>query len=282
MTTDMTTSRLIILSNMSEQVRHDSEGRADCLSSPQSKVGVMATKWETLAAELRYKIQSGEIRDFLPSESELADMTDASRGTVRAALKALQAEGLITASQGQRSQVKRRKRYQWIMHAWEKAHTTSEDAWAATVRRQGGEPQAHITVLVELPGAEIRDALKIEVDESVVVRRRVRSIDGRPHQLADSYFPLWIGQQHPIFMDPRDVSAPGGLLAASGLPQARFEDRIEARMPTEDEAQRLGVTRTTPLLVHHRTGFMADGRAVRYMVTSMAADSVEVIYEVPA
>jgi GntR family transcriptional regulator len=37
----------------------------------------------------------------------------------------------------------------------------------------------------------------------------------------------------------------------------------------------------TPLLVHTRAGYDAQGRPVRHMITRMAADRVEVTYDLP-
>jgi GntR family transcriptional regulator len=53
-------------------------------------------------------------------------------------------------------------------------------------------------------------------------------------------------------------------------------------MPSAEEAQRLMMAPGTPLLVHTRVGYDAEGRPVRYMVSRMAADRVEVSYDLDA
>ena len=53
-------------------------------------------------------------------------------------------------------------------------------------------------------------------------------------------------------------------------------------MPTDEEARLLRMPAGTPLIVHRRTGFHADGRPLRYMVTRMAADRVRISYDVEA
>lgn len=51
--------------------------------------------YEQLAAILRAKIASGEIKDMLPSESYLQQEHGVSRGTVRHAIEILASEGLV-------------------------------------------------------------------------------------------------------------------------------------------------------------------------------------------
>lgn len=242
----------------------------------------MEAKWETLARVLREDIAAGHLTGELPSEAELGAEHGLSRGTVRKALETLEGEGLITSSQGQKRRVRETDRWCWPMHRWESQHSQAEDAWAVSIRAQGGTPNTEVSVSVEPASPEVAKALRVKEGEPVAVRRRVRSVNGEPHQLADSYFPYSLAQEHPVFLAPGDQSAPGGLLASAGLAQARFADRIEARMPAPEEVRMLRLQPGTPLLVHHRTGYTADDRAVRHMVTRMGADRVEVSYELNA
>lgn len=242
----------------------------------------ISTKHEQLAAALRKRISDGVYQDELPSDAALMSEFGYSRATVRQAFTALENEGLIVARSGMRRRVSRPQRWNWPMTTWEKAHNSSEDAWAASIREQGGEPSASVSVRIDVAEPDVAAALQIEPGANVLVRARVRSVNGEPHQLADSYFPHWLMEQHPIFSQPGDLSAPGGLLASVGLPQARYLDEINARMPTPDETQLLGVARGVPLIVHTRTGYHADGRPLRHMITRMAADRVHVQYELDA
>lgn len=238
-------------------------------------------KYERLARVIRDSL--GEPGSSLPSEAELMELYDEKRHTVRAALGALEAQGLITSSQGARRTVRKVKRWRWQMSAWEKAHRDSAaDAWSHTIREQGGEPYNDIQlVTIEAP-AEVAEALAIDEGTVIQARHRIRHVDGEPHQFSDSYFPPFVTEGSPLFHQPGDVAAPGGLLAASGYPQARFHDTLTARMPTSEEAQTLRMHAGTPLLVHTRVGYDADGRPLRYMATRMAADRVEITYDLDA
>lgn len=64
-------------------------------------------KFVQIADSLRGRIRSGEFQpgEYLRSEKDLADEYDVAPATVRRALRALKAEGLITTEQGVRAQV---------------------------------------------------------------------------------------------------------------------------------------------------------------------------------
>lgn len=234
-------------------------------------------KYERIARMIRADLPDpGEV---IPSESMLQEQYGVSRSTVRQALDALETEGLISSSQGSRRIVRDGKRWCWEMSTWEKTHRADADAWALNIQAQGGQPDSIIQVSVVAAPSDVASALEVEEGESVVARLRVRMVDGQPHQLSDSYFPRWLTDANPVFTDPGDQAAPGGLLAASGHPQTRVHDSIAARMPSADEARALLITPTTPLLVHSRTGYDKDGRPVRHMVSRMAADRVEISYD---
>jgi GntR family transcriptional regulator len=220
--------------------------------------------------------------DPLPSEAELMDEYDVSRNTIRRALAALEAEGLISSSQGSRRIVRDSHRWHWSMSEWERAHSNDGDAWANTIRAQGGKPDNDLQIVAEQASAEVASALGIEEGAAIQARHRMRSVNGEPHQLSDSYFPPFVTDDNELFWRPTDLGVQGGLLAATGHAQVRWHDTLTARMPRADEAQRLRMAPGTPLLVHTRIGYDKDDRPVRYMVTRMAADRVEVSYDLEA
>jgi GntR family transcriptional regulator len=72
-------------------------------STPRSpRAPVRTLRYEEIAAAVRARIESGDFRTgrLLPSESELSSEYRASRVTVRRALEALRAEGLVNSRQG--------------------------------------------------------------------------------------------------------------------------------------------------------------------------------------
>ncbi len=237
-------------------------------------------KHERVSRLLRESL--GEPGSVLPSESQLMERFGVSRATVRQALATLEAEGLITSSQGNRRTVRGSKLWCWPMSEWERAHSNDGDAWANTIRAQGGDPDNDMQIVTIQAPADVAKALNIAPGTPIQARFRLRSVDGEPHQLSSSYFPPFVTEGNDLFWDPGDLGVPGGLLAATGHRQKRWHDTMTARMPNAEEAQRLRMAPGTPLLVHTRVGFDAENRPVRYMVTHMAADRVEVSYDLEA
>ena len=218
----------------------------------------------------------------LPSEADLIERYKVARGTVRQALATLEAEGLITSSQGNLRTVRDARRWRWDMSTWERSHRPEADAWTATVKDQGGQ-NAESSIRVEFVAAseDVAAALDLAAGTPLITRSRVHTIDGDPHQLSDSFYPPWVTQGCDLYTQPSNVFAPGGLLAASGHPQVRFHDTLTARPPSADEAARLRMPSGTPLLIHTRTGYDDQDRPVRHIITRMAADRVEVSYDLP-
>lgn len=239
----------------------------------------VGSKHEVVAAEIRRRIEQSIYTDLMPSESQLMTEFAVSRSTARQAFTTLENEGLVVARSGALRRVASHRRLHWSMTSWEPGHRADEDAWAASVREQGREPTWTVAVHVEQASAEVAEALGVEADSPVTVRRRIRFVDGEVHHLSESYFPEWLTREHPVFTRPYGLTAAGGVLASVGIIQRRFLDEMTARMPTPDEARQFRIGRGVPLLIHTRTGFEESGRAVRHMVTRMTADRIRVTYE---
>ncbi|MEW1843231.1 GntR family transcriptional regulator [Nonomuraea angiospora] len=242
--------------------------------------------YERVADTLRTSIERGELApgNTVPPEQELADRHGVSRQTVRQALQQLTNEGLLSSGRGRGRTVRSQTRLRWRLSHFEHraSHRADADAWAAEVQDQGRVPLQEVSVGLEIPPKAVAERLNLDPDQDiVVVRRRVRYVDDVPFQLADSYFPEDLARGTAL-MRPKNVSAPGGLLASIGHPQRRLVDEIQVRMPTRDESARLGLPAGTPVAEHMRTGYDAEGRPVRVMVTVAPGDRHTLVYELDA
>ena len=103
-------------------------------------------------------------------------------------------------------------------------------------------------------------------------------MDGRLVQLADSFFPYELVKDTEL-MNPGKVHIRGGVLARHGIYQVRLRDEITPKMPTPEEAERLRVGRGVPVNEVVRTGYVADGTAVRVMRTLAPGDSNVIVVE---
>jgi DNA-binding GntR family transcriptional regulator len=245
--------------------------------------------YEQVADTLRRQIDRSEYGpgEALPSEADLVTTYGVSRDTVRKALAQLTQEGLITSGQGRTRQVRQYAPLRWELGTVERHNNDDTpdpagDPWSAEVRRQGRRPHETVELGIVVPPPRVAELLGLLPDKDVVVlRKRVRFVDDRPYQLADSYFPESLVRGTPL-MEPRSVHVPGGVLASIGHPQARYRDEIAVRMPTRSESDRLDLPAGTPVAEVTRTGYAADGTALRVMVSVAPGDRHVIVYELDA
>ncbi|MGH3341383.1 MAG: GntR family transcriptional regulator [Carbonactinosporaceae bacterium] len=246
--------------------------------------------YEQVADSLRTAITRRELApgDALPSEAELRERHSVSRDTVRKALAQLTQEGLLTGGQGRIRYVRSYAPLRWPLSSFESrsqheaSSDSSLDAWSTEVKNQGRRPAETIEVGIVLPPNKVAERLQLNAaEDSVVVRKRVRYADDKPYQLADSYFPEPL-VRGTLLMEPRSVSAPGGVLASIGHVQVRYVDEISIRMPTKAESERLDLPVGTPVAEVVRTGFADDGTPLRVMVSIAPGDRNILVYELDA
>jgi DNA-binding GntR family transcriptional regulator len=247
---------------------------------------------EQVADQIRQLIEEGQLQPGarLDREDVLAKRYDVSRHTVRQALQELTAEGLLASSRGQGRVVRsyKDKPLTWHLSAYEsRAHHVEAgfpdaDQWDTEVLEQGLEPNQAVEVSIVEPSPHVAERLRVtDPGDTIVMRRRIRRADGIPFQLADSFFRESL-IRGTLLMKPRNVSAPGGILAAIGHPQTRYRDEITIRMPTKGEASILELPPGTPVAEVTRIGYAQDGTPLRVMVTIAPGDRNTLVYETDA
>jgi DNA-binding GntR family transcriptional regulator len=71
------------------------------------------------------------------------------------------------------------------------------------------------------------------------------------------------------------------ILAEAGYGQVYDIDEIITRMPTPAEIERLSIPAGTPVAEHIRTGYTAENRPVRVMVSIVPGDTLILQYTIP-
>lgn len=246
--------------------------------------------WEDVADGLRNSITSGEYEagETLPSEKELAGQYEVSRDTVRRALGRLTQEGILTTGRGRLGRrVRMNNPITFNAVPSESRERIGErlalgrDAWVADAADQGREADQSIAVAIEAAALFVADHLALEAGELVAVRRRLRTIDGEPHNLNDTYYPRDISR-NTLIEEPANV--PQGTIALMremGYEQDRYRDELQTRMPTPEEAERLQIPPGVPVLIQYRTGYMKE-RPVKLTVTIWPGDRTNLVYDIPA
>jgi DNA-binding GntR family transcriptional regulator len=161
------------------------------------------------------------------------------------------------------------------------AHLTTSDAWETDIERQGHDPtRQDLEVERITPPDNVATRLNLDPRTDIaVVRRHVRYIDGKPAILSDDYFDERIVRGTEL-AEPEDTKREN-ILAEAGYEQVYDTDEIITRMPTPAEVARLAISPGTPVAEHIRTGYTADNRPVRVMVSIIPGDTLILQYTIP-
>jgi GntR family transcriptional regulator len=248
-------------------------------------------KYRTIADEWRDKIESGELGpgSQLPTESELIEQHEASRNTIRDAVKWLIARGLVETRPGQGTFVPK-KHDPFIT-------TLSEDPETGFGGGEGIAYMAEVTaskrtpwasepqVEVQLAAGEVGAELQLEETAPVVSRHQQRYIDETPWSLQTSFYPMQLVERGALLLIRPTNIEPGAvsyLKETVGIEQARYRDRITVRPPNEKEAGffKLPDDGRVAVFVTYRTAFDKAGHPFRLTVSVFPADRNQFVINV--
>jgi GntR family transcriptional regulator len=215
----------------------------------------MPARHEEIADELRRAIDREEytVGSRLPGETDLAAHYGVSRGTVRQAVAALTAEGLIGSRQGARRVVLASRRSQTF---------TELRSFAQWAHAMGREATGRV-VAQEYRPATREDAvrLQLQVGSRVLHVLRVRSLDCEPVLLERTVYADWISPAVEA-IEPDCPSVTQRLYDDTGLVFAYGEHVIDAVAAGAQDAELLGIRRSNPLLRVRRVTSTREGRPV--------------------
>ncbi len=230
-------------------------------------------KHSQLTDALRQRISDGAYPDGrMPSEQQLTTQFAVSRTTVRAALLALQNEGLLRAESGVGYFVRQLTHFAYRPQDDFRRAALIAEADSFTLAAEGRNPSQRIEVTIVPAPEDVRRHLGVEDGEFVVLRRRLRFVDGEPFQLNDSYYPRDVAEGTEVMQKADIPRGANQVLAEHGHEQVRALDEIWVRMPNPDEIDRLSILPGTPVAEHIVTGFTAQGRAVRMVRVILPGD----------
>jgi GntR family transcriptional regulator len=202
--------------------------------------------------------------ELLQSEQEICDQLGVSRTVVRQAMAELQRKGLISKQNGKRSMISWPKYEGGLMQTLRGFH---EDALAT-----GQKPSTRVLRLAELPAeAEVAAALQVREGHPVIMLDRLRSLDGEPEVLVETYIPK---QLCPGLLNENFTNASLYELLASkyGLEIASGDRSIEAIALNRHDARLLGVKAGSPALLLRSIGLLADGTPLEYFIAKHRGD----------
>jgi GntR family transcriptional regulator len=202
--------------------------------------------YRMIAQELLDEIQSGvkQPGDQIPTELELRDRYNASRNTVRDAVKWLINRGLVETKPGQGTFVKQNVKpfLTFLSRDRETGLSGIEgQVWVDKVRERGRVPFATVPLVqVQSAPPHIAERLRVPPGTQVILRRQERHIDRTPFALHYTAYPMELLKMGaPRLLVAEDI--PGGALAyiaeRLGLSEIGHRDRILVRPPSDEEAR---------------------------------------------
>jgi GntR family transcriptional regulator len=250
---------------------------------------VRDARYQQIADDLRARIERGEYPrgSRLPTEKDLMERYDASRNTIRDAVRLCVNLGLVQPQAGRGTFV-----------------TEEINPLVITLRSGpsvGGDTAQYLSEVrlressSSMPRVEVREAatapeLGLDEGATVVSRHQERYLEGRPWSLQTTFYPMDLvtrGATRLLGPDNIEPGAVGYLFEALGIEEVGWRDRVIIRVPDPAEAGyfQLADDGRVAILEIRRTAFQASGAPVRLTVTTCPADRNELLFstgQVPA
>ena len=261
-------------------------------------------KYEEIAVELQRQIETGLLAPSarLPTEKELSDQYDASRNTVREAIKRLMGLGLVETRAGQGTFVtKKVDPFVTVLSTVpspEPPPPANAEGTKSRVTLGGSETSAYlsevgnehrsadlgpITIAVLVPPPVVGSRLRCQPGEQVVSRLQIRRIDSEPWSLQNSYYPLRFitdGAVRLLSVDNISEGTVQYLKDELGIDQVGYRDWITARNADSNEQKLFGLSHDATVFVLYRTAFDQHQQPSRVTVTVFPADRNQFIINV--
>jgi GntR family transcriptional regulator len=247
--------------------------------------------YRRIADELRREIESGALRrgSQLPTELQLRERFDASRNTVRDAIKSLMVLGLVETRPGQGTFVAE-EIDPFVTTLSEEPETGFGGGEGAALLSLVSESTTDFTaseprVEIQAATGEIPSRLQVDDGTQVVSRHQERRIHGVPWSLQTTFYPMkFVLDGATKLIEAKDI--PLGtvhyLQEMFNLKQAGYRDWITVRSPDFNEVSffELPDDGRVPVYEIFRTAFDQHGTPMRLTVTVFAADRNQFIINV--
>jgi GntR family phosphonate transport system transcriptional regulator len=229
------------------------------------------TLWRQIGSAIENDIRAGRVPAGhpLPTERELAKRFTVARQTIRRAMADLERQGIISIQQGRGTFVLPTISYQ----------LSKRTRFSANLLASGYEPSRELLACSQVTAsADVARHLELGQDTPVVLAECIGCADGVPiltseHWLPQARFPDLI---HAL----RETKSITAALQRAGVGDyTRRKTNITTRLPTSDEADRLGQPIEMPVLVAESVNVDPDGRPIEYAITRFAGDRVSLCVE---
>jgi GntR family transcriptional regulator len=249
--------------------------------------------YRQIAEDLREQIESGQLApgQQLRTELELRDHYEASRNTVRDAIKWLANLGLVETKPGQGT---------FVVQTIDPFVTTltgdPETGWGgdegavylSEVSKKNRKPTSSpLQVEIQEASDDMAAALGIPQGAEIISRHERRFIDGTPWSMQTSYYPMEFadrGAERLRGARNIDEGTVQYLAKTLHIRQVGYRDRITVRAPNTTEADffKLPPDGRVPMYEITRTAYDGNGSPMRLTVTVYPADRNQFILDAGA
>lgn len=238
--------------------------------------------YRQIADDLRRQIEDGGLPpgSQLRTEIELGEKYNASRNTVRDAIKLLISRGLVETRPGQGT---------FVLEKVTPFRTTltgdprtgfgggEDDVYQGNVKLDTTESPRPVRVELQNADHQIAQELQLPHPSTVVSRHQPRYIKAEPWALQTSFYPMWLVEQGAaLLLQAVDIAEGTVKYLADNLSikQAGWQDTLSVRAPDEMETNffRLPDDGRVPVIETRRTAFDDRGRPIRLTTTVYPAD----------
>jgi GntR family transcriptional regulator len=224
--------------------------------------------WAQLADDLVRRLESGDLGERFPTESELCAAYGVSRHTVRDALRRLREDGLLSAERGRGTFVRRNRIDQPLGALY---------SLFREVEARGMAQTSQVLALDVRTDAAVAARLRLAPGTELVHLERLRLADDEPLAVDRVWLLRPLGD--PLLdADLHRTGVYDVLAAANGVRLTGGRERISAVVPTPAERQLLGTPPQVAALAIERTGEL-DGEPVEWRTTLVRGDRFAVVAE---
>jgi GntR family transcriptional regulator len=243
--------------------------------------------YQQIAEELRKQIEDGSLApgSQLPTEGELHKKHNASRNTIRDAVKRLSSQGLIETKPGRGTFVTTRPDpFVTVLTAPDERSEGEGAKYLSKVHAENRmasatDPKVEVQAAPKVVAARLR----VEPGTQVISRHQKRSIDGFPWSLQTSFYPMEFitrGADRLLLAQDIKEGAVRYLGDTIGLSQIGYRDWITARTCDNNEQTFFRIPYDSTIFEIFRTAFDQDKNPMRVTVTVFPTDRNQFIVNV--
>jgi len=202
--------------------------------------------------QIRRMIENGDLKigQEIPTETELVEMFNVSRITVRKALERLEEDGLIIKQRGKKSVVANDIPYGADNSAGLDDFRRMEDE----LRQQGLQPKVSVLEHILLvPVESIAALFNISPAEELIRIRRLCVVEDEPIWIESRYFPKSVGEK--LDTESLESNSVLSLMQKHGFEVNDVEIQLQAVSANPAQAKLLKLTPNFPLLLHQSVSY---------------------------